>query len=138
MCASFPFNFANGDTMMNVNGKIVPFNTTAIADSVFEIIKLPIGAMVTGVGIDITGATNAACTASLGTQTSPTVFLSGTSLAVAARTEPVSTANATSGIHATGANLVLTINNSGGATIGAGVVYVQYYVLNRATEVTGS
>ena len=140
LCASFPFNFANGDTMVNVNGKTVPFNTNAPVDSVFEIIKLPIGAVVLGVGLDITTAANASCSASVGTATRPTVYLSGTNMAAANRTESniSSSANATAGIQASGANLVMTLNNSGGASVCAGVVDVRYYVVNRATEVVGS
>lgn len=140
LCASFPFNFANGDTMTNVNGKTVPFNTATAADSVFEIVKLPIGAVVLGVGLDITTATNAACTASVGTQTNPTVFLPSTSMATASRTESAASgsANATAGVQASGANIVLTLNNSGAASVGAGIVDVRYYVVNRASEVIGA
>ena len=140
LCASFPFNFANGDTMTNVNGKTVPFNTATAADSVFEIVKLPIGAVVLGVGLDMTTATNTACTASVGTQANPTVFLNGTSMATASRTESAASgsANATAGVQASGANIVLTLNNSGAASVGAGIVDVRYYVVNRASEVIGA
>lgn len=140
LCASFPFNFANGDTMVNVNGKTVPFNTNVTADSVFEIIKLPIGAVVLGVGLDITGAANTSCTVSVGTSAQPTAYLSGVSMTTAARVESSasSSANVSAGIQATGANLVMTLNNSAGASVGAGIVDVRYYVVNRATEVVGS
>ena len=141
MCASFPFNFANGDTMTNVNGKTVPFNTTTNADSVFEIIKLPIGAVILGVGLDMTTATNAACTVSVGTQANPHVFLNTVGMnSSPSRTESTAsgTVNAIAGVQASGANIVLTLNNYGGASVGAGIVDVRYYVVNRSSEVIGA
>lgn len=140
LCASFPFNFANGDTMRNVNGKTVPLNIVVTADSVFEIIKLPTGAVVLGVGLDITVAANATCSVSVGTAAQPTAYLSGTSMTSATRVESAAagTANATAGIQASGSNLIMTINNTSAATVCAGVVDVRYYVVNRGTEVVGS
>ena len=140
LSASFPFNFAHGDTMVNVNGKTVPFNTNVTADSVFEIIKLPIGAVVLGVGLDITIASNTSCSVSVGTSAQPTAYLSGVNMTSATRAESSASgsANVSAGIQATGANLVMTLNNPKSAIVGAGIVDVRYYVVNRATEVVGS
>lgn len=140
LCASFPVNFANGDTMTNVNGKVVPINTSTTADSVFEIIKLPIGAVILGVGIDINTSTSTTTSASVGTRAAPNVFISSANLN-SSPTRVVSTvnsANATAGIQTSGENLVLTLNNSGNSQVGAFVVDVSYYVLNRASEVIGA
>ena len=141
LCASFPFNFANGDTMTNVDGKTVPFNpNTPAPDNRFEIIKLPVGAVIVGVGVDIGVAANTACTASIGTQAQPTAYLNAVALGSLTRHEATinGTQNATAGIQSTGANLVMTLNNAAGVSVGAGVVDVRYYLVNRATEVTGA
>ena len=141
LCASFPFNFANGDTMTNVDGKTLPFNPgNPTVDNRFEIIKLPVGAVVLGVGLDITVAANAACSASVGTQSNPNVFFSSQTLQTASRYESAVTgaANFTAGVQNSGANLVMTLNNAAGVSVGAGVVDVRYYLVNRATEVTGA
>ena len=127
--------------MMNVDGKTVPFNpANPAADSRFEIIKLPVGAVIVGVGVDIGVAANTSCTASIGTQALPSVYLSSVPLNTLTRHEaPITGAqNATAGIQSTGANLVMTLNNAAGVTVGAGVVDVRYYLVNRATEVTGA
>lgn len=141
LCASFPFNFANGDTMMNVDGKTVPFNpVNPVADNRFEIIKLPVGAVIVGVGVEITVATNTACSASIGTQALPAVYGSNMLLGTLGRTEATVTGvqNTAAGIQSTGANIVMSLNNASGVSVGAGVVDVRYYVVNRATEVTGA
>ena len=141
LCASFPFNFANGDTMTNVDGKTVPFNpNTPAANSRFEIIKLPVGAVIVGVGVDIGVAANASCTASIGTQALPSVYLNAVALGTLGHQEAnvVGVQNATAGIQSTGANIVMSLSNTGGVSVGAGVVDVRYYVVNRATEVTGA
>ena len=141
LCASFPFNFANGDTMANVDGKIVPFNpANPVADNRFEIIKLPVGAVIVGVGVEVTVATNTACSASIGTQALPAAYNGSVLLGTLGRTEATVTGvqNATAGIQSTGANIVMSLNNASGVSVGAGVVDVRYYVVNRATEVTGA
>ena len=141
LCASFPFNFAYDDTMVNVAGKTVPFNpATPAADSRFEIIKLPVGAVIVGVGVDVTVAANIGCYASIGTQAQPTAYLNSAALSSLTRHEATinGTQNATAGIQSTGANIVMSLTNAGGVTVGAGVVDVRYYVVNRATEVTGA
>lgn len=141
LCASFPFNFANDDTMVNVAGKTVPFNpATPAADSRFEIIKLPVGAVIVGVGVDVTVAANTGCYASIGTQAQPTAYLNNAALSSLTRHEATinGSQNVTAGIQSTGANIVMSLTNVGGVTVGAGVVDVRYYVVNRATEVTGA
>ena len=141
LCASFPFNFANGDTMVNVDGKTVTFNPfTPAADSRFEIIKLPVGAVIVGVGVDISVAANTSCYASIGTQAQPTAYLNAVPLNTLTRYEAAinGAQNATAGIQSTGANIVMSLSNSSGVSVGAGVVDVRYYVVNRATEVTGA
>lgn len=141
LCASFPFNFANGDTMANVDGKIVPFNPgNPAADSRFEIIKLPVGAVIVGVGVDITVAANAGCTTGIGTQAQPIAYLNAVALNSLTRYEATipGVQNAVAGIQSTGANIVMSLSNAGGVSVGAGVVDVRYYVVNRATEVTGA
>ena len=141
LCASFPFNFANGDTMTNVDGKTVPFNpVNPAADNRFEIIKLPIGAVILGVGVDISVGANISCQASIGTQAQPTAYLNGVSLSSVTRHESTNNGaqNAFAGIQATGANIVMSLTNASGVSVGAGVVDVRYYVVNRATEVTGA
>ena len=141
LCASFPFNFANGDTMANVDGKIVPFNpANPVADNRFEIIKLPVGAVIVGVGVEVTVATNTACSASIGTQAQHNVYLNAVPLGTLGRYEAAinGAQNATAGIQSTGANIVMSLSNSSGVSVGAGVVDVRYYVVNRATEVTGA
>lgn len=141
LCASFPFNFANGDTMTNVDGKTVPFNpATPAVDSRFEIIKLPIGAVIVGVGIDIGVAANTSCYASVGTQAQPTAYFNAAGLNSLTRYEATinGAQNAAAGIQATGANIVMSLTNASGVSVGAGVVDVRYYVVNRATEVTGA
>ena len=141
LCASFPFNFANGDTMVNVDGKTVPFNpVTPVGDSRFEIIKLPVGAVIVGVGVDMGVAANTACYASIGTQAQHNAYLSAVALNSLTRHEATinGAQNATAGIQSTGANIVMSLSNTGGVSVGAGVVDVRYYVVNRATEVTGA
>ena len=141
LCASFPFNFANGDTMMNVDGKTVPFNpANPAADNRFEIIKLPVGAVIVGVGVDIGVAANTACFASIGTQAQPTAYVNAMQLTTVTRYEAAinGAQNAAAGIQSTGANIVMSLNNASGVSVGAGVVDVRYYLVNRATEVTGA
>lgn len=141
LCASFPVNFANGDTMANVNGKVVPISTNIPADSVFEIIKLPIGAVILGVGIDISVSTSTTAYASVGTRAAPNAFINSTNLnATPTRVESTAAggANVTAGIQTSGENLVLTLTNSGNSQVGAFVVDVRYYILNRASEVIGA
>ena len=141
LCASFAVNFANGDTMANVNGKVVPINTSTLADSVFEIIKLPVGAVILGVGIDINTTTSTPAYASVGTRAAPTAFITTTSLnssPTRVESSAAGSANATAGIQTSGENLVLTLANGGGSSVGAFVVDVRYYVLNRACEVIGA
>ena len=141
LCASFPFNFANGDTMVNVDGKTVTFNPfTPAADSRFEIIKLPVGAVIVGVGVDIGVAANTSCSASIGTQALPTAYCNAVTLGSLTRHEATVTGlqNAATGIQSTGANIVMSLSNTSGVSVGAGVVDVRYYVVNRATEVTGA
>ena len=141
LCASFPFNFANGDTMVNVDGKTVPFNPgNPAADNRFEIIKLPVGAVIVGVGVDIGVATNTSCIVNIGTQAQHNAYLNGVTLSSLTRYEATinGSQNATAGIQSTGANIVMSLNNTSGVSVGAGVVDVRYYVVNRATEVTGA
>ena len=141
LCASFPFNFANGDTMANVDGKIVPFNpVNPTADNRFEIIKLPVGAVIVGLGVDIGVATNTSCNVNIGTQAQYNVYLSAAPLNTLTRYEATinGSQNASAGIQSTGANIVMSLSNTGGVSVGAGVVDVRYYVVNRATEVTGA
>ena len=141
LCASFPFNFAHGDTMTNVDGKTVPFNpVTPAADSRFEIIKLPVGAVIVGVGVDIGVVANTSCYASVGTQAQPTAYLNAVALSSLTRHEATinGSQNAAAGIQSTGANIVMSLSNASGVSVGAGVVDVRYYVVNRATEVTGA
>ena len=141
LCASFPFNFANGDTMMNVDGKTVPFNpANPAADNRFEIIKLPVGAVIVGVGVDIGVAANTACSANIGTQAQPTAYLTAVALNSLTRYEATinGTQNVTAGIQSTGANIVMSLTNASDVSVGAGVVDVRYYLVNRATEVTGA
>ena len=141
LCSSFAVNFANGDTMANVNGKVVPINTSTAADSVFEIIKLPVGAVILGVGIEINTSTSATAYASVGTRAAPYAFITNANLnntPTRVESSAAGSANATAGIQTSGENLVLTLANSGGSQVGAFVVDVRYYVLNRACEVIGA
>lgn len=125
----FIFNF--GDTMVNTSGATADFKT--VGTPVFEVFKLPVGAVISGgdLIVETAYAGPTAATVSVGDAASATRFLAATSLLSAARTAltiPVTALGS-------GADVLLTFSLTvANATAGRARVRIQYTIEGRANE----
>lgn len=128
--AEFTFNF--DDTMVNTAGASDGFAT--VASHVFDVIPLPVGAIVTGGEVvtetAVTGST--AYNVSVGDSGSATRYLGATDRVTAGRTALVPT-----GFVGAGENIRLTVAPTvATATAGKVTVRVQYILRGKANEVS--
>lgn len=128
------FTFSIGDTMTNTSGAADAFATAAA--HAFDVINLPVGAVVVGGEVvtetAFTGST--AYNVKVGDSGSDTRYLGTTDKTTAARTALVPT-----GYQGTGENIRLTVTPTvATATAGKITLRVQYVVTGRANEVVSA
>lgn len=133
LVAEFVFNF--NDTMSDVSGVTKSFGSTYTDAGTFEVIPLPVGAVVTGgeVIVETAGAGPTAYTLNVGTSASATAFASAVDLKTAARTAfSLTTPLACND----GKNIRIAVASTvANATAGKVRVRVSYTIDNRASEV---
>lgn len=133
MSAEFDFSF--NDTMKDVNGVAKTFGSVYTDAGVFEVINLPLGAVVIGgdLIVETQGAGPTVYTAAVGTSGSATAFLAATLLS-AAGTRVALTGL---GLAATdGKNVRVTIASTvANATAGKFRLRLEYVIDGRITEV---
>lgn len=134
MSAEFDFSF--NDTMKDVNGVTKTFGSVYTDAGVFEVINLPLGAVVIGgdLIVEEQGVGPTAYTAAVGTSGSATAFLAATTLLSAAGTRVALTGL---GLAATdGKNVRVTIASTvANATAGKFRLRLEYVIDGRITEV---
>jgi hypothetical protein len=131
--AEFVFNF--NDTMVDVNGVTKTFGSVFGDAGTFEVLPLPVGAVVVGgeVIVETAGAGPTAYTMNVGINGSATAFASAVDLKTAARTALTISAPLTSN---SGQNVRVAITSTvANATAGKARVRVMYTIDNRAQEV---
>lgn len=130
---SMSFDASFNDTMLDVNGAPKTFGST-FGTSVFEVINLPAGAVVTGGELiaEVAGVGPTAYTIAVGTAGAPEAFLAATSVAAAGRTALTGL-----GLQANdGKNVRITLAATvANATAGKFRLRVEYVIDGRATEV---
>jgi hypothetical protein len=127
LTALFEFNIT--DTMVNTAGASQAFSAAA---GIFDVIKLPANAEVTGGSITVETASDdtGTATVAVGDATSNARYLAATSIKAAARTALTLTGYVTNG-----EDLRITLANaSGNATVGKVRINLQYVIKNRMTE----
>lgn len=132
-CGEFIGSF--NDTMVDINGVQKSLGSN-VADGggTFELVKLPVGAVIEGgsVIVETAGAGPAAYSLAIGTRANPTAFLGATDLKTVGRT-------ALGGLGLTandGSNVVGTlVATTAGATAGKFRVRVVYTIDNKVDEV---
>jgi hypothetical protein len=131
LSAEFDFNF--NDTMVPAaGGAAVDFGATNIASTVFEVINLPINAVVVGGAITRSTAFDAATyTVSVGDSGSATRYLGATDVKGAGTTALVPTGY----VNAGGLNVQITVVAADVCTTGAAKLRVDYVIAGRADEV---
>lgn len=131
--AEFVFNY--NDTMVDVNGVTKTFGSVYGDAGTFEVIPMPVGAVVTGgeVIVETAGVGPTAYTVNVGTSSVATAFASAVDLKTAARTAlTLSTPLACND----GKNVRIAIASTvANATAGKFRVRVTYTIDNRAQEV---
>ncbi len=134
MSAEFGFSF--NDTMKDVSGVTKTFGSVYTDAGVFEVINLPLGAVVTGgdLIVEEQGVGPTAYTAAVGTSGSANAFLAATTLLSAAGTRVALTGL---GLAATdGKNVRVTIASTvANATAGKFRLRLEYVIDGRITEV---
>lgn len=134
MSAEFDFSF--NDTMKDVNGVTKTFGSVYTDAGVFEVINLPLGAVVIGgdLIVEEQGVGPTAYTAAVGTSGSASAFLAATTLLSAAGTRVALTGL---GLAATdGKNVRITIASTvANATAGKFRLRLEYVIDGRITEV---
>ena len=134
MSAEFDFSF--NDTMKDVNGVTKTFGSVYTDAGVFEVINLPLGAVVIGgdLIVEEQGVGPTAYTAAVGTSGSASAFLAATTLLSAAGTRVALTGL---GLAATdGKNVRVTIAATvANATAGKFRLRLEYVIDGRITEV---
>lgn len=131
--AEFVFNF--NDTMVDVNGVTKTFGSVYTDAGTFEVIPLPLGAVITGgeVIVETAGAGPTAYTMNVGTSASATAFASSVDLKTAARTALTLTSPLACN---DGKNIRIAIASTvANATAGKVRVRVEYTIDNRAEQV---
>lgn len=138
MVAEFTFNF--NDTMVDVNGVTKTFGSVFGDQGTFEVIPMPLGAVVQGVDliVETAGAGPTAYTVSVGTAASAANLLAATSVLTAGRTSATTTLSAAGGtlLCNNGQNIRIAIASTvANATAGKFRVRVAYTIDARAHEV---
>lgn len=134
MVAEFVFNF--NDTMVDVNGVTKTFGSVYTDAGTFEVIPLPIGAIITGgeLIVETAGAGPTAYTVSVGNSSSATAYLAATSILSAGRT--ALTGLGYNSVANVGGNVRIAIASTvANATAGKVRVRVEYTIDNRTNEV---
>lgn len=124
------FTFSVGDTMVNASGTDDGFAT--VASHVFDVIKLPVGAVVVGgeVVTEVAATGSTLYNVSVGDATSATRYLAATDKTAAARTALVPT-----GFVGDGKDIRITVAPTAAtATAGTFTVRVSYVIRNRVNE----
>lgn len=133
---SAEFNFSFNDTMTDINGVSKSFGSTYTDAGVFDVINLPLGAIVVGgeLIVETQGVGPTAYTAAIGSSASATAYLAATTLLSADNTRVALT-----GINLPdtgGKNVRLTIASTvANATAGVFRLRVEYIITGRAVEV---
>lgn len=131
LVAEFVFNY--NDTMADVNGVTKSFGSTYTDAGTFEVIPLPLGAVITGgeVIVETAGVGPTAYTVSVGNSSSATAYLTATTLLSAARTALTGLGLGSND----GKNVRITIASTvANATAGKVRVRVEYTIDGRAQE----
>jgi hypothetical protein len=129
LSATFEFNIATADNMLDIAGVSKAFSVTA---PVYDIIPLPYGSVVTGGDMIVKTISNdtGTATAAIGDSASAARYMAATDIKTAARTAFVPT-----GYAGLGEALRLTLaNQNGNATAGRVKFRVDFYVDNRQNE----
>lgn len=124
------FEFTITDEMVDTAGAETAFSAAA---GIFDVIKLPRNAQVTGGDMTVVTVSNDSSTATIkiGDATDDDRYLAATNIKAAARTALTLTGYR----HATGENVRITLANAGGdATAGLVRITVQYIIKDRANE----
>lgn len=132
LVAEFTFDIAAADAMVNTSGVLTPLK--ANAGTVFDALRLPLGATVIGgsVTVDTVSDDTGAATIAVGDSGNATRYLGATTIKAAALTPLVPT-----GYVGSGEDIRLTISNANGdATTGKVTVRVEYTIQGRGNEVT--
>lgn len=132
LVAEFVFNF--NDTMVDVNGVTKSFGSTYTDAGTFEVIPMPIGAVVTGgeVIVETAGAGPTAYTMNVGVSGAATALASAVDLKSAARTA----LTVDSLVANAGKNIRIAITSTvANATAGKVRVRVAYTIDGRSNEV---
>ena len=131
LVASFVWNF--DDTMLDTGGVSKDFGATNIASTVFEVVNLPVGAIVTGGSVVTETAFDAATyTVSIGDSGSATRYLGATDVKSAGRTALVPTGYRNTG----GLNIRATVVPADACTTGKLTLLVEYIIDGKSEEVT--
>lgn len=137
LVAEFVFNY--NDTMKDTAGVEKTFGSVYTDAGTFEVIPLPVGAVITGgeIIVETQGAGPTAYTASVGNSSSATAYLAATTLLSSSGTR---TALTGLGLGSNdGKNVRITIASTvANATAGKVRVRVEYTVDNRQTEAIGA
>lgn len=127
--AEFSFNF--DDTMADTSGASKDFGKTNIAATTYDIIALPMGAVVVGGALTVeTAFDTASYTVSIGDSANAARYL-----ASADRKAVANTALLTPGYRGDGEPIRVTITNADVCTAGKATVRVLFVLPNRANEV---
>ena len=129
LVAEFTLNF--DDTMADINGVSKDFGLTNVAETAFDIINLPYGAVV--IGGDVVAETvfdTASWSVKIGDSTTADRYLGATDRKAVGRTALVPT-----GYVSDGAAIRLTLTNADVCTTGKATVRVLYTIRNRTNEV---
>lgn len=124
------FTFSVGDTMVNASGTEDGFAT--VASHVFDVIKLPVGAIVVDgeVVTEVAATGSTLYNVSVGDSATPTRYLGVTDKTAAARTPLVPT-----GFVGDGKDIRITVAPTAAtATAGTFTVRVSYVIRNRVNE----
>lgn len=129
LIAEFTLNF--DDTMADINGASKDFGLTNVAETAFDIINLPYGAVV--VGGDVVAETvfdTASWSVKIGDSTTADRYLGATDRKAVGRTALVPT-----GYVSDGGSIRLTLTNADVCTTGKATIRVMYTIRNRTNEV---
>lgn len=130
LVATFEYDIASGDVMVNASGVSQTFKATTGA---FDVISLPVNSQVIGgdLTVEVVSNDTGTATVSVGDSGSLTRYLGNTSIKSLARTALVPTGF----MNSSGLNIRVNIlNNTGDATTGKVRLVVMYVVKNRQNE----
>jgi formylmethanofuran dehydrogenase subunit C len=131
MLAEFTWNF--NDTMVNTVGNTVDFGAVNLGGAAgkFDVINLPVGAVVVGGSLTVeTAFDTAGYDVTVGDSGSENRYLTSTDVKSTGQTALVPT-----GYHGTGQNIRITMSSDDACTTGKATLRVEYVIDGRATEV---